>query len=105
VDGLLITVAENGEVEVHVNKEEDTAPGTVRARIQAYLDGKKKAAKSDICRLLCVLIFGLASIVCISCNISTQFFTSVLTLLIGIVVDSPLHAREWPPSTPSPPTK
>ena len=67
---------------------------------------RKNAAAANIVRLVIVLIIALASIACIALDRDRAYFTNVLTLVIGIIVDSPLalrnHSQTPPPLTTSP---
>jgi hypothetical protein len=45
-------------------------------------------------------VVALASILCIALDKNREYFTNVLTLVIGMIVDSPLSLRN--PSAPTP---
>jgi hypothetical protein len=57
----------------------------------------------NLLRLVAVLLIALASILCIALDKDRQYFTNVLTLVIGIIVDSPLNLSA--PPTPPPVTQ
>jgi hypothetical protein len=72
---------------------------------------KRNAIITNIIRLVIYGMVALASVICISLGKEPMFFTNVLTLLMGIICDSPLimkgehtHTHNGsPPWNPSPP--
>ena len=69
-------------------------------RLCNYIIGKKNAAAGDIFRLLGILIVAFVCIICIAMDIERQYFTSILTFLLGFLVDSPLNTRRTATTTP-----
>lgn len=65
-----------------------------KRRLIEYVIGKKNAAYADLFRLIGVLVIAFASIVCIALDKERQYFTNVLTFVIGIIVDSPLTGKK-----------
>ena len=50
-------------------------------------------AKQDIVRLVGILLIIIACIVCIGLKVQADFFTPIVTLLIGIIIESPLSSK------------
>lgn len=59
-----------------------------------YLARRKEGARKDIYRLIGILLIAFASIACIACDKETIYFTSILTLVIGVLLDSPLSEKK-----------
>jgi hypothetical protein len=71
-------------------------PSTRSNRLVEYI--RRHTVTFNFVRLFSVLLIALASILCIALDREKHYFTNVLTLIIGIIVDSPLNL-----SAPSPP--
>jgi hypothetical protein len=97
-----VSVGAEGQLTV-VEEKEATDQEHVKGRLSRYLHDKKESAKREVFRLVAVTLLALASIVCIANGVSVPVFTSILTLLIGIVVDSPIQSKAWPPPPTTPP--
>jgi hypothetical protein len=83
---------EEEEGEVHIAK---VHPNTgLKVRLSDFAHARKETAKKDCIRLLCVTLIAVASVVCIGLGVETQFFTNILFLLVGILVDSPLQPSQ-----------
>jgi hypothetical protein len=66
---------------------------------------RRNTAVANVIRLIAVLLIAMASIVCIALDRDRAYFTNVLTLVIGIIVDSPLSLRKNSSSAAPPHTE
>jgi hypothetical protein len=89
----------------HKGSEPSLTPSQVsrQQRLLMYLANKKNAAISDVCRLIIIAGIVLSCIVCIALDRDRQYFTNVLTLIIGIIIDSPLARRNFTQQSSSAP--
>ena len=58
--------------------------------MKKHLEKRRAQGKQEIVRLVGILFILLASIVCIGLKIQTELFISIISLLIGVLLDSPL---------------
>lgn len=67
-------------------------------RMQAFLRQTKLTARSQCARLIGLCFICICSIACIACDKEKYFFTNIVTLIVGIVVNSPFdnNATEVP---------
>ena len=78
-------VIRSDEEEVHSKRSWD--------KIKEHLILTKSRAKQDVVRLLGLLAVLIACIVCIGREIKAEFFMPIVTLLVGIIIESPLTVR------------
>lgn len=88
------------DASLHINgalvrfpSEDDSEVKRQFSVLTKYLARKKHGASQDIYRLVGLLLIAFASIGCIAFEKETLFFTSVLTLILGILLDSPLAEK------------
>ena len=81
----MVITSESDEEEVHSKRRWD--------KVKEHLISTKSRAKQDIVRLFGLLIVLIPCIVLIGLEIQAEFFMPIVTLVVGIIIESPLTAR------------
>ena len=91
VDGATTVMIIRGDGEI--DEEVESQSKKSWDRIKEHLTLTKSRAKQDVVRLLGLLAVLIACIVCIGREIKAEFFMPIVTLLVGIIIESPLTVR------------
>lgn len=62
-------------------------------RIHSLLQLTKSGARREIVRLIGMILIVVASIVCIAQDVEKAFFTNIVSLIIGLLVKSPIDGQ------------
>lgn len=91
-----VMIITSGDEDEKVNEIDGVEAQSIRSwdRVKQHLTLTKSRAKQDSVRLMGLLAVLIACIVCIGLKIQAEFFMPVVTLLVGIIIESPLAVRK-----------
>jgi len=84
---------ENGSDQLHKLDGEDVVD-EVQCQESTTWEKVKAKARVEIVRIVSIVIILLASFVCIGLDVERTLFISLVTLLLGILLESPLSIKQ-----------
>lgn len=81
---------------------EERATGTMRlSRVQSLLEMTRRSARKESVRLIGLMLIVLASIACAACDVERDFFTNIVSMILGLLVKSPIDINPDTNDNPS----